>query len=215
MQILAERRKGGLFFDLKDASTRLDLCREDWVSLVESGCCDSLGRQYRRSEQLRILLTNAERTTRSDQLELFAPEKHIPGQTRSLVQVKHTEDELHREFSALGFLRSYHPLLLWSSYLQGLKRVRASELSQYVGRYVNLIGYQITQKQVMTKTGESMSFVSFEDETALYETVLFPDLYQRFYPLLSSLWPLVVFGLVQDDQGALIVEVQHLKKVGS
>lgn len=215
VQILAERWKGGLFFDLKDASTRLDLCREDWVSLVESGCCDSLGRQYRRSEQLRILLTNAERTTHSDQLELFAPEKHIPRQTRSLVQVKHTEDELHREFSALGFLRSSHPLLLWSSYLQGLKRVRASELSQYVGRYVNLIGYQITQKQVMTKTGESMSFVSFEDETALYETVLFPDLYQRFYPLLSSLWPLVVFGLVQDDQGALVVEVQHLKKVGS
>lgn len=60
-----------------------------------------------------------------------------------------------------------------------------------------------------------MSFVSFEDETALYETVLFPDLYQRYYPLLSSLWPLVVFGLVQDDQGALVVEVQHLKKVGS
>ena len=93
--------------------------------------------------------------------------------------------------------------------------VKASELGRYRGRYVNLIGYQITQKQVMTKGGQSMSFVSFEDETALYETVLFPDLYQRFYPLLSTLWPLVVFGLVQDDQGALVVEVQHLRKVGS
>lgn len=214
-QIIRERLRGGPFADLKDASTRLLLCREDWVSLVESGCCDSLGLQYRRSEQLRILLTNGQRTTHADQMELFAPEKHIPVQTRALVQVKRTEDELHREFSALGFLRSYHPLLLWSPYLQGLKRVRASELGRYKGQYVNLIGYQITQKQVMTKGGESMSFVSFEDETALYETVLFPDLYQRFHPLLSTLWPLVVFGLVQDDQGALVVEVQHLKKVGS
>jgi len=136
-------------------------------------------------------------------------------QERALVQVKRTEDELHREFSALGFLRNSHPLLLWAQYLRGLTRVKASELGRYKGRYVNLIGYQITQKQVMTKGGQSMSFVSFEDETALYETVLFPDLYQRFHPLLSSLWPLVVFGLVQDDQGALVVEVQHLKKVGS
>jgi DNA polymerase III alpha subunit len=200
-QILEERKKRGPFTDLKDASSRLSLCREDWVSLVESGCCDSLGPQYRRSEQLRILLTNAVRNTSSDQLELFSPEKHIPVQTRALVQVKRTEDELHREFSALGFLRTSHPLLLWSQYLKGLKRVKASELGRHRGRYVNLIGYQITQKQVMTKGGQSMSFVSFEDETALYETVLFPDLYQRFYPLLSTLWPLVVFGLVQDDQG--------------
>lgn len=214
-QILEERKKRGPFTDLKDASSRLSLCREDWVSLVESGCCDSLGPQYRRSEQLRILLTNAVRNTSSDQLELFSPEKHIPVQTRALVQVKRTEDELHREFSALGFLRTSHPLLLWSQYLKGLKRVKASELGRHRGRYVNLIGYQITQKQVMTKGGQSMSFVSFEDETALYETVLFPDLYQRFYPLLSTLWPLVVFGLVQDDQGALVVEVQHLRKVGS
>ncbi len=213
--ILEERTKRGAFSDLKDASTRLSLCREDWVSLVQSGCCDSLGPQYRRSEQLRILLTNAVRNTCSDQLELFSPEKHIPLQTRALVQVKHTEDELHREFSALGFLRSSHPLLLWAPLLRGLQHIKACDLGKYRGRYVNLIGYQITQKQVMTKGGQSMSFVSFEDETALYETVLFPDLYQRFYPLLSSLWPLVVFGLVQDDQGALVVEVQNLRKVGS
>lgn len=215
MQIVGERKRRGAFSDLKDASSRLNLCREDWVSLVESGCCDSLALQYRRSEQLRILLTNSARKIESDQLELFARPNQVARHERALVQVRRTEDELHREFSALGFLRASHPLLLWSQYLRGLARVKASELGRYKGRYVNLIGYQITQKQVMTKGGQSMSFVSFEDETALYETVLFPDLYQRYYPLLSSLWPLVVFGLVQDDQGALVVEVQHLKKVGS
>jgi DNA polymerase-3 subunit alpha/error-prone DNA polymerase len=215
VQIVEERKRRGAFSDLKDASSRLNLSREDWVSLVESGCCDSLALQYRRSEQLRILLTNSAREPESDQLELFTRPKQAAVQERALVQVKRTEDELHREFSALGFLRNSHPLLLWAQYLRGLTRVKASELGRYKGRYVNLIGYQITQKQVMTKGGQSMSFVSFEDETALYETVLFPDLYQRFHPLLSSLWPLVVFGLVQDDQGALVVEVQHLKKVGS
>jgi DNA polymerase-3 subunit alpha/error-prone DNA polymerase len=60
-----------------------------------------------------------------------------------------------------------------------------------------------------------MSFVSFEDETALYETVLFPILYKRLYPLLAGRWPLLVFGLVKNDEGALIIEVQNLRKLGS
>ncbi|MDK2859729.1 MAG: hypothetical protein PWP25_915, partial [Sphaerochaeta sp.] len=28
-------------------------------------------------------------------------------------------------------------------------------------------------------------------------------------------WPLLVFGLVKNDEGALIVEVQNLRKLGS
>ena len=42
-----------------------------------------------------------------------------------------------------------------------------------------------------------MSFVSFEDETALYETVLFPDLYERYFPLLYRAAPLLVHGVVR------------------
>jgi DNA polymerase III alpha subunit len=63
---------------------------------------------------------------------------------------------------------------------------------------------------VRTKGGDLMSFISFEDETALYETVLFPDLYERYFPLLYRSAPLLVSGVVKNDHGALIVEVSHL-----
>ncbi|MFA5448135.1 MAG: hypothetical protein WC233_07645, partial [Sphaerochaeta sp.] len=95
------------------------------------------------------------------------------------------------------------------------RRVWAADIPHYVGRPITLIGHQITRKQVRTKGGDLMSFVSFEDESALYETVLFPHLYQRFYPLLFQRTPLVVEGVVQNDHGALIIEVRSLTLLGS
>jgi len=44
-------------------------------------------------------------------------------------------------------------------------------------------------KTVFTTAREVMAFFSFEDETALYETVLFPEIYRRYERLLSSRLP--------------------------
>jgi hypothetical protein len=41
-------------------------------------------------------------------------------------------------------------------------------------RYVKMAGRSVTQKEVRTKDGLTMSFLSLEDEIALYETVIFP-----------------------------------------
>jgi DNA polymerase-3 subunit alpha/error-prone DNA polymerase len=42
------------------------------------------------------------------------------------------------------------------------------------GGNVKLIGWPVTQKEVWTKDGLTMSFLLFEDETVMYETVIFP-----------------------------------------
>ena len=214
-RIMQERKQGGPFVSLEEAASRLGLCREDWVALVSAGALDSLNPSLARSEQLRLLLTCAKPRSEALQPDLFAKTvRTFP--TRNLAcRRKSSEEELHREFSALSFLRDHHPLLLFSHHLSRLKRVKACDLASYENRYITLIGYQITQKQVLTKGGENMSFVSFEDETALYETVLFPQLFAKYHHLLSTQWPLVVLGLVKNDEGALIVEIEHLKKLGN
>jgi len=38
----------------------------------------------------------------------------------------------------------------------------------------------VTQKDIWTKDGLAMSFLSLEDETILYETVIFPQVYDRY-----------------------------------
>jgi DNA polymerase-3 subunit alpha/error-prone DNA polymerase len=95
----------------------------------------------------------------------------------------------------LGFLRK--------DKLAVFKRITAVWLPQHVGNNVKLIGWPITQKEVWTKDGLTMSFLSFEDETGMYETVIFPQVYDRYYTLLFDQRPLVVYGKAVDDHGAL------------
>jgi error-prone DNA polymerase len=49
-----------------------------------------------------------------------------------------------------------------------------------------------------TKQGEPMEFLTFEDETAMYDAMLFPDAYRRYCDLLTAEKGYVVRGLVEE-----------------
>ena len=214
--IVREREKEGGFVSLEDLSSRLDLTRDDFVALVTAGTCDSLTPSLSRSEQLKRLLITRGRIEVYGQGDLFQNQRVSLAVKTQLLQPRsvRTEDELHREYEALGFLRDFHPLVLWSKFLSSMKRVRACDLERFVNYPVNLIGWQVTQKEVLTKGGQSMGFVSFEDETAMYETVLFPEMFSRYYSLLCTQWPLEVIGMVKSDHGAIYVQIQYLRQIG-
>ncbi len=210
--IIDERHRAGAYASLKEFARRVAITREDLAALTGSGAFDSLAPALRRSEQLRVLFTTAHSQRISEQGELFAAgfseQPHPPALPRTAA--KRTAVELAAEWAALGFLRALHPLVLSGQALSRIRRIRANDIPDYVDRHITLVGHQITRKQVRTKGGDLMSFVSFEDETALYETVLFPDRYERYYPILYRAAPLLVHGVVKNDHGALIVEVEHL-----
>jgi DNA polymerase-3 subunit alpha/error-prone DNA polymerase len=86
--------------------------------------------------------------------------------------------------------------------------------SSYVGRNIKLIGWPVTQKEVWTKDRLTMSFLSFEDETGMYETVIFPQVYDKYHTLLFDHRPLIVYGKAVDDHGALTVEVGKIEVMG-
>jgi error-prone DNA polymerase len=232
--IVAEREKRGGFSSLSELSRRLRLSRDDIVALVAAGAFDSLAPGTRRSVIARSLLGAAASAGASaaGQGSLFADGTGAAAASGSLFAgapegrasaapalaarralsavVPRPEAELREEYAALGFLRELHPFALWARELSRIDRVRATELERYRGRRVRLLGWSVTQKEVMTKDGLGMDFVSFEDETALYETVLFPDAYSRYRSLLFDRRPLIVVGTVKEDQGALNVEVESL-----
>jgi DNA polymerase-3 subunit alpha/error-prone DNA polymerase len=112
---------------------------------------------------------------------------------------------------ALGFLRSLHPLALWKDKVLAVRRIKAVHIGEYLRRYVCLVGWPITQKEVWTKDGLTMSFLTFEDETALYETVIFPKVYDKYSRLLFDQVPLLVYGRVCEDNGAVSLEVQWVE----
>jgi DNA polymerase-3 subunit alpha/error-prone DNA polymerase len=62
---------------------------------------------------------------------------------------------------------------LWKDKLAAFKRIKVIWLSRYVGNKVKLIGWPINQKEIWTKDRLTMSFLSFEGEMGMYETVIF------------------------------------------
>jgi DNA polymerase-3 subunit alpha/error-prone DNA polymerase len=113
----------------------------------------------------------------------------------------------------LGTTLEAHPLELWPSLLISKTRALGKDIPTLVGQRVELIGWPITAKSVLTSEEEPMEFISFEDETALYETTLFPEEYELYRHLLFEQRPLVVRGLVENDRGAITVTISSIEKV--
>ena len=56
-----------------------------------------------------------------------------------------------------------------------------------------------------------MEFISFEDTTAIYETVFFPKVYRNFCRMLSNARPYLLRGLVEEDYGAISLTVRQIE----
>ena len=117
---------------------------------------------------------------------------------------------LKHESETLGFLLSVHPLDLYRDVLKGRNYVRARDLRRHVDKQVTTIGWLITGKTVATKDGHTMKFLSFEDTTGAYETVLFPKVYNRYCHLLNASRPYILKGKVEEDFGSINVNVSWL-----
>ncbi|NLV84659.1 MAG: DNA polymerase III subunit alpha, partial [Spirochaetales bacterium] len=171
--IVEERERNGMFQDLYDVVRRVSLPRDDVVSLVAAGAFDSISQGIPRNRQVRILLTCLHKNEMAAEPSLFDLEHKLPLPRKStgtqVVRSVPSDAELHEEFSVLGFLRRHHPLMLYKSKIATIRRIRACDIPSWEKKRVTLLGWPITQKEIWTKTGQSMNFVSFEDETELFE----------------------------------------------
>jgi DNA polymerase-3 subunit alpha/error-prone DNA polymerase len=219
--IFDERERHGDFISLEDFSRRIRLNRDDIIALCPAGVFDSIAEGLPRQIQARRLLAHNAGNIKKGQEDLFAgTSADFENQQKSIIapQIKNViknENDLWEEYNALGFLRNTHPLALWKNEVMAVKyRVKALHIGEYAGRPVKMVGWPVTQKDVWTKDGLTMSFLSLEDETAMYETVVFPKVYERYSKLLFDQRPLLVYGRVANDEGALSVEIDRIEVLG-
>ncbi|MBN1895083.1 hypothetical protein JW906_11335, partial [bacterium] len=117
---------------------------------------------------------------------------------------------LMHEVEVLGFPLSVHPLDLYRDCLAGLSHVPACDMEKHAGRCVTLIGWWVTNKMVYTKNEEPMSFISFEDTTALFEAVVFPEPFRKFCAAWTQTRPYILRGLVDEEYGAFTLHVEEM-----
>ena len=210
--IVAERKSNGPYRSVDDLGCRVPIDRTEAEALAGAGALDFLDEGQSCSQKLLRLLSRA--AAREEPCfrgtELFGePDAgtELKNPHRQIAMSEHKRLEAQMRY--LGTTLDSHPLAL---YPQALKRSRTlgKDLPSLAGRRVDLAGWPITAKPVLTSAEEPMEFVSFEDETSLYEAVLFPDAYRRYRFLLHDGKPLWVRGRVQEDRGATVLSVESL-----
>jgi DNA polymerase-3 subunit alpha/error-prone DNA polymerase len=211
-RLLEDRGKRGPFASIEDLQERVSVPPSDCEALVACGAMDSLSAGLNRPRQLWKALALCDGAGRADESALF---HGATVRTPGLPDLT-TAERLRQEYRVLGFLVNHHPLALWRSELSPYRSsscVTGNLLPRFTGRHVSIVGWLVTRKALLTGKGQAMEFVSFEDETAIFETVFFPEAYQRFGRLLEEDRPFLLKGRVDNDRGALSLQVRHMERI--
>jgi len=207
-----ERARGGPFASLDDLLSRAGPDPSDVRTLIRAGCLDSISGGLTRAQLQWKLIARRGPGARAGRSGDREPELPLGDRRRPAPPAPGYDEAtlLRHEVETLGFLASRHPLTLYRGTLARVRRVRGAELERYVGRRVNVIGWFVTAKEVLTKKSEPMEFTSFEDTTAIYETTFFPATYRKFWHKMSHTRPYVLRGRVEEDFGAVTLTVEDL-----
>ena len=206
--IIDGRKKEGPFVSIEDFLNRTgrNVGLQDARILIKAGCFDGISGDIKRPglvwKTLRFFEDREE--VRSPGLFDYA-ERHLPAEHPQGYYPRQTM--IRHESETLGLLISIHPLDLYGDVLKGMDYVRACDLRKYVGRRITMVGWLVTGKTVLTKEGDPMRFVSFEDSTGIYETVFFPKVYHRYCHMLDASRPYIMRGRVEEDFGSINLNV--------
>lgn len=242
VQAILEARISGSFSSLEDFFGRVDLKKLNKKvieSMIKAGALDGFGPH--RAQLLvgyhKFLERSIENQKDRDlgQTSLF----DIAGDENQAVVLDSVKpwtrtQSLAYEKEVIGFYLSDHPLKgfetlaqVWiSGNIQDLPALAALPVESQPAqpkegygrrrdinrRKVHLAGLIVDMRELITKKGTRMAFAKLEDLTGQCELVIFPDAFAKNEMQLKDEKPVLVTGLIDNDQGTpkiLVEQVDH------
>lgn len=218
--IINERKANGTFASLSEFLSRVgskNLNRKSLESLIKCGALDSLsgdiGGRGTLLENIDILLSfHREATATAPQDSLFGafmpppPLKLPEGKPISLM------DKLVWEKELLGIYVSGHPLDAHEATAKkaalSIKKIKEEPQP---GMLLILPVLISVTKSFLTKSGEKMTFITFEDKTDSIEGVIFPKLFKEHAEIIIPGSCLLVKGKVSIRNGEPTLAIEDLK----
>ncbi len=195
--ILQERKKRA-FRSLEEFAARTTIDFNDAMTLVKAGCFNELESALSYKEiafKTACLWLDKDKKLKSVN----------PPDSATLSK----EDKLQLEIESFGFPVSEHPLQKYRLLL-ATRVKKARDIPLYENKTINLLGVYITRKITATKKEEAMEFITFEDETDIYECIMFPKTFARFSDLLNWETLFVLRGEVKKSFGVYSVIIEKL-----
>ena len=186
--LIAERERGGPFADLLDFARRIDpraVQKRQFDNLALAGAFDSLepnrARVLAASEALLRAAAAAAAAREGNQASLFGEEGRAGVDAQLLPDAEPwlAADKLTREFEAIGFCLSAHPLDAYEASLARLNVVSYAKLvTRFNGetRRVRLAGMVLNVQERRSSRGNRFAFVQLSDTSDQYEITVFSEL---------------------------------------
>ncbi|HEX9078732.1 MAG TPA: DNA polymerase III subunit alpha, partial [Desulfuromonadaceae bacterium] len=229
IEAIIEGRADGPFRDLFDFCERVDLRRVNKrvvESLIKCGAFDSTG-AHRSAlmaglEDAANLGQRVQQERESAQASLFGTAEIVKGNGNGgarLPEIPEWDEKLLLGFEkeALGFFITGHPLSRHVALMKRFVTADTAKLADLSDKSeVRICGIVATLKEILTKKGERMGFITIEDLTGSVEVVVLPDIYGAAVECLKSDEPVLVSGTLEiGEKGAKIraSEACSLKEV--
>ncbi|MFZ3207493.1 MAG: DNA polymerase III subunit alpha [Geobacteraceae bacterium] len=209
IEAIIDARKKGPFPDIFDFSQRVDLRKVNKrvvESLVKCGAFDSTGA---KRASLMAVLDDAvalgqriQQERESAQVSLFGEAEIVKGNGNGGVRMPDMPEwdeklRLGFEKEALGFFITGHPLQRYAADIRRFATVDTAGLGELTDKSeVKVCGIVAGLKEIITKKGDRMGFVTLEDLSGSVEVVVFADVYAKAMEYLKAEEPIMVTGAI-------------------
>lgn len=175
VESILETRKEGPFLDIYDfikRTNRKTVNKKVLQCLIDAGCFDSFGDTRRTlQENLDLILNYGELIKDLDEEYALKPEWN------SLEEYSKKE-LMQKELEIFGFYLSNHPVTEYR--LQKNNHIYVKDIASYFDKNSSFIVVVDSLRQIDTKKGDKMCFMSGSDETGTVQIVLFPSVYENY-----------------------------------
>lgn len=207
-EILGQRAEGGAFGSVNEFTSRVDLRkvnRRVVESLIKSGafdCCgDNRAQLLATLDQAMERGQKAQRDRDSGQITMFEGALDTGNEDPMPEVVPWSEQQrLAFEKESLGFYITGHPLEKYRKEMERYVTVDLGRLEELAeGQEVKVAGIKQSMREISTKKGDRMAFLTLEDLHGSAEMIVFADTFNKAGHILVSDGPFVVQGVVDSN----------------
>jgi DNA polymerase-3 subunit alpha len=195
VEAIVEARGARAFTDLTDFASRIPpraVNRRVLESLAASGAFEALeadrARAYAAVDAMLAVAQRAHDAVAMGQSELFGGPSMRTSLALPAVEPWLPADRLQKEFDAIGFFLSGHPL---DDYASALKLLRVQSWAEFARAVKSgasagrVAGTVVARTERRTRTGSKMGIIGLSDPSGHYEAVVFSEGLAQFRDLLE------------------------------
>jgi len=188
IQTLIDERRQRSFRDIYDIILRTNMNQTESENLARCGAFSALEESEALAlTKIRIFFKNHHRRYLA---EIFTKDLQITPYPKY--------QKILNELELLQFAVTSHPLALFLENNPRIHFTPTTELEQYNGKQITVIGWVITSRRLTTAKSEYMKFITISDLWGTAEIVLFPAIYRQAGRLNRLSGPLQIIGQIQS-----------------